>query len=1148
MRLERLDLAPYGRFSDRALKLSRGAALHVVLGRNESGKTTTLSAIGDLLFGFPSQTPYAFHHDQRLLRVGGVFVLADGSRLDIRRRKGNKDTLLDGQDKPISDAELRRGLGGVDRRTFETEFGLGQRALREGGEALLRAGGSLAETLAAGSASLGALNGLRDRLDAEADALFTTRRSGAKPFYSALDTHDAAERKLRDAIVTADALKAADMDVREARAREIDLKAQHEETGRAIARRRRAQRVAGKLARLDAIAAELAALADLPLFAAPALQEARAALDADRTKRGEIDRLAAEDARDAAAKAALGLDEALTAQGPAIDALNQQSGAVRKDEDDLPRRLGTQAQARAQLDAIARRLGLDGHAALMDAAPTDATLALAKKLLDDRRRAAERMARERERREAALAEREQLSALVAAPATDPAPFRRRLEGLADARDDADRLRRERAHAEREAAALAEEAAALGPPVGDLDALARTPLPDEAALLTRARIEDGAEERVRAVEQKRAAARVAVEAGEAELAKREGASAGATRADWERARGLREAALDRLGEALETSAETRDERFANVRALSLAADATVEILLADTTRAARLQAAREDLVARRAEAERAEAERAAALAACDAARTESRALWAASGIVPAAPAAMGRWRVQVAKLLGRRAALETRRAELVALAEKVAAARVTLDAWLRDASASAPPSYPFEEAHRAAVGRLDALTAAWLATREVEAARGQADKAIAEAERSLARETAAEADIAAEWPAAMAELGLRREATAEETEAALTAWAAVPLPRQTLYDATHRIATMQADIAHFEAEVGEVIAAAAPALAGAKGRDALPKLTAALAEARRAADERGRLDRAATARGVARRGLEAERAVLQATLAGARESLHVADDEALAAALEKLERRRALADEQTSLARELKEIGDGLDEPRLLLEQAELDLSALPSEIALYEQTLARLLHEVGEAAAAASVAEAQRETLAKGRDAAGAARERAEASGELVDIAERWLVRAAAARLAARAIERHRAAAQDPLIARAGELFRVATAGGFADLSADYDEADRPILVARRAGGERVRIEGLSEGARDQLFLSLRLALIERRAGEPLPFIGDDLLASFDDERTRRTLELFAEFGARTQTIVFTHHARVAELGKGLKGAEVVEM
>ena len=111
-----------------------------MLGANESGKTTTLSAIGDLLYGFPGQTPYGFRHDQRALRVGGVLRLADGSALELRRRKGNKNTLVDAADQPISDDALLRALGGVDRKTFETEFGLTAEALREGGAALLDGG------------------------------------------------------------------------------------------------------------------------------------------------------------------------------------------------------------------------------------------------------------------------------------------------------------------------------------------------------------------------------------------------------------------------------------------------------------------------------------------------------------------------------------------------------------------------------------------------------------------------------------------------------------------------------------------------------------------------------------------------------------------------------------------------------------------------------------------------------------------------------------------------------------------------------------------------------------------------------------------------------------------------------------------------
>ena len=710
MRLERLDLAPYGRFSDSRLQLSAGAALHVVLGANESGKTTTLSAISDLLYGFPGQTSYGFQHDQRLLRVGGAFALADGSRLDIRRRKGNKDTLLDAQDKPVSEAPLRRALGAIDRRTFETEFGLSQRALREGGEALLRAGGSLAETLAAGSASLGALNLLRDRLSAEADTLFSSRRSGGKAFYVALDAHDEADRKLRDAVVTADALKAADAEVREAKAREIDLKARHEETGRAIAKRRRAQRVAQKLARLDAIAAELANLAELPPFAASDLAQARAALEANKGKRAELDRLAAEDARDAAAKAALGLDEALVAQGPAIDALNHELGAVRKAEEDLPRRLEAQARAQAELDNIARRLGLDGYETLLHAAPTDAALARAKKLTDERRRAGERRHREAERREAALGERERLAALTPTQAQDPAPLKRRLEALSDALAEAERLRRERAQAEREARALAEEAAALNPTVPDLDALAATPLPDEAALLQRARLEDAADAALRDAEQKLAAARRG----------RRGGRGGA--------RQTRERVGRRDPRRLGRRPRPPRDGVRPARRGPRSFDRSARRAFSDRARiGARRRRDGGDHArrhpARRPSASRArgtrpparrgrtggEGSRRRGLRAERRARGERRALGEERDRARR-PAAMARWRGKAARETVRAPATWNRgERSSVAVAEKLAAARKTLDGWLADAGATPRASEAFEEAHRAARMRLDART-------------------------------------------------------------------------------------------------------------------------------------------------------------------------------------------------------------------------------------------------------------------------------------------------------------------------------------------------------------------------------------------------------------------------------------------------------
>ena len=89
-----------------------------------------------------------------------------------------------------------------------------------------------------------------------------------------------------------------------------------------------------------------------------------------------------------------------------------------------------------------------------------------------------------------------------------------------------------------------------------------------------------------------------------------------------------------------------------------------------------------------------------------------------------------------------------------------------------------------------------------------------------------------------------------------------------------------------------------------------------------------------------------------------------------------------------------------------------------------------------------------------------------------------------------------------------------------------------------------------MNVDGLSEGTRDQLFLALRLALLEHRVAEPLPFIGDDLLASFDEKRTAGTLALLSEFSRNRQVILFTHHLHVAELAAAARdpAIEVIAM
>jgi uncharacterized protein YhaN len=133
------------------------------------------------------------------------------------------------------------------------------------------------------------------------------------------------------------------------------------------------------------------------------------------------------------------------------------------------------------------------------------------------------------------------------------------------------------------------------------------------------------------------------------------------------------------------------------------------------------------------------------------------------------------------------------------------------------------------------------------------------------------------------------------------------------------------------------------------------------------------------------------------------------------------------------------------------------------------------------------------------------------------------------------------AIERYRERHQGPVVQQASELFAELTRGSFEGLRADYNDNGQVVLVGVRPGGRQtVTVEAMSDGARDQLYLALRLASLETYLAdkEPIPFIVDDILIKFDDDRAVAALKALARLSERTQVIFFTHHDRLVQLAK----------
>ncbi len=133
------------------------------------------------------------------------------------------------------------------------------------------------------------------------------------------------------------------------------------------------------------------------------------------------------------------------------------------------------------------------------------------------------------------------------------------------------------------------------------------------------------------------------------------------------------------------------------------------------------------------------------------------------------------------------------------------------------------------------------------------------------------------------------------------------------------------------------------------------------------------------------------------------------------------------------------------------------------------------------------------------------------------------------------------AVERYREKAQGPIVNRASEVFQALTCGSFVGLRADFDADGQPVLLGVRPGEQTaVPVVAMSDGACDQLYLALRIATLEHwfEHHEPVPFIIDDVLLSFDDQRADAAVVALAELSKKTQIVFFTHHEHLLSIAK----------
>jgi len=155
--------------------------------------------------------------------------------------------------------------------------------------------------------------------------------------------------------------------------------------------------------------------------------------------------------------------------------------------------------------------------------------------------------------------------------------------------------------------------------------------------------------------------------------------------------------------------------------------------------------------------------------------------------------------------------------------------------------------------------------------------------------------------------------------------------------------------------------------------------------------------------------------------------------------------------------------------------------------------------------------------------------------ERAVAVERLAELAERWAVLTLAAKVVRLAMERYEKERQPEVLRHGQKYFKQMTAGRYERIFNPVGEQRFEVLTTR---GRRLPPEKLSRGTAEQLYLALRLGLIEERKthSEPVPIMMDDILVNFDSPRAEAACQAIARIAKSHQVIYLTCHPHIVEL------------
>ncbi|MDY6823674.1 MAG: AAA family ATPase [Thermodesulfobacteriota bacterium] len=1161
MRIQRFDLKAFGPFTDRVLAFdSEAPGLHIIFGPNESGKSSSLRALKALLYGFDERTPDNFIHSNDKLLVGGLLETSDGRSIHFQRRKKRKADIIDMDGNPLASKDLYPFLRSVAPEIFESLYGIDHKTLVQGGEDILAQKGEVGQALFAAGAGISSLRHVIENFENEAKDLF--KSAGKLPeINKAIKRYKELQKEAKRLTLSIKEWKDKQKELKNAQVSLDQLEAERLEKNKELKRLERLGRAIPELASLKNYQAQLQELGDVILLPPDFSDRHQQVSQEIREAKLQLEKDAARLKKIAEKKKAISINKALLNRAEQVDDFHQRLGEYRKGMKDKPRldgmRIGLVREAAESLKQVRPDLPLKKVEELR---PVLAKKRTVQALSSKHEGINQQLNQAQKQIKSAEQELQEIEKSIS-----EVPEIKAAEGLSQALKLAQKagnldvqVQSSMGEVEEGKKTCLAELKRIGLWSGDLPALMELSLPlSETVQQFEKRYSDIAEER-RDQEKERKTAKKKLNDATAEFKKMEYAGEVPSEEELANIREKREQGwqfirrqwLDGEKECEESQAYGAEKSLPEAyEGYVVRADHIADRLRREAERVA-------NSAALRAQVETLEnflAENDKITADLDSSAQQLNdawsLVWKPLGITPLSPKEMSGWLAEIDKLRYKAGEIFKKEKEIARDRKR---RQELKDGLLQELQSMGEEDIPAEETLNPVVifaeTVLDRISSNKENLKLLNEKKKKAQKTLKQArdDHKVAQEDLNQWQ--GQWEKALSGLGLADEISPTEAPGMIDTLQDCFNKLKDADDLKKRIDGIDRDAAELEKAVKTLIEEADPDMGEINLEQAVLQLRTRLSQAQKDKTLYEQYAEEVDA-------LEKEISKVEKTLKSAEEQMdelvRIAKSEkpeALAEIIIKFNEYKQLKKKISDTEETLTKIGAGTTIEALDRQAAAVSADELPGQIdALQQDINDRINPEIINVSQTIGEIQSKIKAMDGSAEAAEAAEKMEQELARIRRLAERYLRVKLASRILQQEIERYRDEHQDPVLKIASKYFSELTLGAFEGLRTDIDDKGDPILVGIRPDGAWVKIEGMSDGTRDQLYLALRLGTLEWRleSNEPMPFIVDDILINFDDDRSRATLKALAELSKKNQVILFTHHGQIVSEVKKLKKPDI---